>query len=52
MPLADYSFKILEKEGVIYQYPQLIEVSKALVSQAEHTLVIGKGVITKSSQDK
>jgi len=30
----------LEKEEIIHQYPQLIEKSNGIVSQAEHTLII------------
>ncbi len=47
MPMKDLAFNILEREGIIYQYPQLIEISRGLVSQAEHTVMIGKGVLTK-----
>ncbi|MBI2667360.1 type II methionyl aminopeptidase [Candidatus Woesearchaeota archaeon] len=47
LPMKDLSFNILEREKAIYQYPQLIEVSRGLVSQAEHTVMIGKGVLTK-----
>ncbi len=36
----DFSLTTLEREKILYQYPQLVEVSKALVSQAEHTLLI------------
>ena len=32
----------LEKEGILYQYPQLPEISKGLVSQHEHTIYIGE----------
>lgn len=42
-----YLLGLLEKEGVIMQYPQLPEKSDALVSQAEHTIEIGKGILTK-----
>ncbi|MFA5020074.1 MAG: type II methionyl aminopeptidase [Candidatus Pacearchaeota archaeon] len=36
---------ILEKEGVIYNFPQLIEKSKMPVAQAEHTLIVSKGKV-------
>jgi len=48
-PMKDLAFNILEREKVIHQYPQLIESSRGLVSQAEHTVIIGKGVITRLS---
>jgi len=45
--MKDLAFNILEREKIIHQYPQLIEASRGLVSQAEHTVMIGKGVLTK-----
>lgn len=43
------SLRFLENAGVIHHYPQLIEISKMPVAQAEHTLLINKEVeiITK-----
>ena len=38
--------KILENERVIEQFTILPEKSKSLVSQAEHTILVGHGVIT------
>lgn len=38
---------LLEKDGIIDQYKQLVERSKGLVSQAEHSVVVGKKVITE-----
>jgi methionyl aminopeptidase len=38
-----FSLSILEKQGIIYQYPMLIEKSKAPVSQFENTFVISEG---------
>ncbi len=38
-----FSLSTLEKQGIIYQYPLLIEKSKAPVSQFENTFVISDG---------
>jgi len=38
--MVNIPLSILEKEGIIYQYPHLVEVANGLVSQAEHTMVI------------
>ena len=43
---ANFVLRYLEKEGVIRQYPELPEKSGGLVSQKEHTLEVGKGVLT------
>ena len=40
LPMRDFALALLEKEGIISQYPQLIERSRNLVSQAEHTVII------------
>jgi methionyl aminopeptidase len=46
-PNASLALAIMEREGILHQYNQLPEESKALVSQAEHTIIIGdKSVIT------
>lgn len=58
LPFADYhlmdkfnslqiniALKDLTKLGIIHSYPQLREVSKGLVSQAEHTLFIDDEII-------
>lgn len=37
---ANFSLRILEKEEIIHQYPQLIEKTNGLVSQAEHTVIV------------
>lgn len=39
-----FALKILEREGIIHQYKQLVEKSREKVSQAEHTLLIDKEV--------
>lgn len=42
------SLKQMETQGILYQYPQLIEKSGGKVAQAEHTLILldGKKIIT------
>ncbi len=48
---AEYALMQLLKSGVVHRYPVLWEVEGALVSQAEHTVVILEGeceVITKT----
>lgn len=42
-----YALKNLEREEIIKKYCVLPEVSKGIVSQAEHTLVVGGEVLTK-----
>lgn len=39
---VNFSLNILEKEGILYQYPLLVESSKGIVSQAEHSLFVEK----------
>ena len=41
-PRAIMSINILEREGVLYQYPQLVEKSREPVAQSENTLLILK----------
>lgn len=40
LPMRDFVLSLLEKEGIIFQYPQLIERSHNIVSQFEHTVII------------
>ncbi len=50
--MGGYAIKILEKEGILYQYPQLPEKTGGLVSQAEHTFIVKeKPEITTLSQE-
>jgi len=42
---ALFALRQLEDNGNLHQYPQLVEVSKAKVSQAEHTVLIDDKVI-------
>jgi len=35
-----FALKVLEREGIVHHYKQLVEKSKEKVSQAEHTLLI------------
>lgn len=44
MPFRDISLNLLEREGILYQYPQLVEKNKGLVSQAEHSLRVNDKV--------
>lgn len=46
-PSVNLILRILEKEEVINQYTQLPEKSGGIVSQAEHTVEVGYGVLTK-----
>jgi len=41
-PTAAFSLRILENERILAQYPQLPEKTKALVSQAEHTVKVAE----------
>jgi len=47
MPNYQFLLNYLEKEGVIMQYGQLPERSGGLVTQEEHTVSVGEGVLTK-----
>lgn len=52
LPMRDFALGLLEKEGIINQYPQLVERSHNLVSQAEHTVIVkDKPVITTRIED-
>ena len=35
-----FAFRILDKEGVLHNYPQLVEAENEKVSQAEHTVMV------------
>lgn len=41
-PMAGFALRILENERILHQYPQLPEKTKALVSQAEHTVKVAE----------
>ncbi len=43
---AKLALKLLERDEIIKQFKQLPEGSKGLVSQAEHTLIVGDKVLT------
>lgn len=47
VPGAMFVLNQLEREGIIKQYTQLPEESGGMVSQKEHSLIVGHGVITK-----
>lgn len=48
-PTAGFALRILENEKILHQFPQLPEKTKALVSQAEHTVKVAEKptVLTK-----
>ncbi len=46
-PNYQFLLRILEKDGIVEQYTQLPEESGGIVSQAEHTVEVGYGVLTK-----
>ena len=50
-PTAAFALRILENERILAQYPQLPEKTKALVSQAEHTVKVAEKpvILTKIS---
>jgi len=48
---ANLGIALLEREGVIYSYPQLPELSKSVVSQAEHTIIIKEKPIVTTKID-
>jgi methionine aminopeptidase len=41
-----FALRLLERDGVISQYKILPEASKGIVSQKEHTLKVGYGILT------
>ena len=46
---VSFALRTLKREGILHEYKQLVEVSKGLVSQAEHTVIVGNSckIITK-----
>ncbi len=46
-----WALDILEREGIIYQYPQLSEKSNGLVSQHEHTILVSDKQIILTKTD-
>jgi len=44
------TLKHLEQEGILHQYPQLIESSKGIVSQAENTFLIKKEKVINTTR--
>ena len=49
---VEFALRNLEREGIIHGYPPLGELKKGIVSQTEHTILVGYGVLTKSSSTK
>ncbi|MBI1972661.1 type II methionyl aminopeptidase [Candidatus Woesearchaeota archaeon] len=47
IPNYQFLLNYLEKEGVLMQYGQLPERSGGMVTQEEHTLSVGEGVLTR-----
>ncbi|HLC72091.1 MAG TPA: type II methionyl aminopeptidase [Candidatus Nanoarchaeia archaeon] len=47
IPNYQFLLNYLEKEGVIMQYGQLPERSGGMVTQEEHTIMVGTGVLTR-----
>jgi len=41
-PMSLRSLRLMEKEGILHQYPQLIEKAHGKVSQSEHTILVLK----------
>ena len=47
-----FAIKELRNQGILHEYPPLIEVNKGLVSQSEHTVIIrDKPIITTSREE-
>lgn len=42
LPMRDYAFNILERDGILHQHPELVERSKGQVAQFEHAMLITK----------
>src|SRR3989344_750442 len=48
---GNLGFSLLERDGIIYSYPQLLERSKGVVSQAEHTILVKEKPIVTTKLD-
>ena len=46
-PNTAFLLRLLEREDILHQYAQLPESSGGIVSQTEHTVEVGYGVLTK-----
>jgi methionyl aminopeptidase len=44
---VNVAFVLLERAGAIYHYPRLVEKKKGMVSQSEHSLIVGGPVTTE-----
>jgi methionyl aminopeptidase len=40
LPQVRFTLNLLEKEGIVIQYPQLPETSNGIVAQTEHTVIV------------
>ena len=47
VPNAQFILRTLENEGILRQYTQLPEKGKGMVAQTEHSVIVGKKVITE-----
>ena len=47
VPNAQFILRQLESEGILKQYTQLPEKSRGMVAQTEHSIIVGKNVITE-----
>jgi methionyl aminopeptidase len=45
-----FTLSLLVKQGILHQYPMLIEKSKAPVSQAENTFIISDGEVVRTTE--
>ena len=50
-PTAGFSLNILEREGILKHYAQLIEETKGIVSQAEHTVLVKDKPVVLTKRD-
>lgn len=46
---VNFTFKLLEKQGIIYEYPLLIEKTKKPVSQVENTFIIFDDIVESTT---
>jgi methionyl aminopeptidase len=43
---VNFALALMEREKILHQYPQLTEKGEGLVSQTEHSIRVGEGVLT------
>ena len=49
-PMSRLALRQLEQEGIIHNFPQLVEKSHSPVSQAEHTIILTKDKVEVTTQ--